>query len=363
VHHPVGTIPKSPEGHRFGITKLSFYPVDPGAFLSSSYDKTVQVWDTETLQSAISFPVPGQVYAHDISPIASHLLVAVAVQDSFVRLIDLESGASTHTLPGHEGAVLSVAWSPVREHILVSAGSDGTVRLWDIRSAGNILGTLDYEDSVGILRSRVATRDIASARQRYDAKAHIGPCNGVVFSADGSHIISCGHDERIRVWDASTGANTLVHFGPTIRNRVLASLTPTPVPPDMTESGHELMLFPNGPEVLLLDMHEGTLLHRLRPVPGVAARAKGEKGLKQRVTDVCWRPGHCEAYSAHSTGFIKAWVPQTSEDDVDESDDGQEQDEQTRLEDELDGGGDRKRRREDLQRMYRDLMKQKITFT
>lgn len=323
----------------------------------------MQVWDTETLQSAISFPIPGQVYAHDISPIASHLLVAVAAQDSHVRLLDLESGASTHTLPGHEGAVLNVSWSPIREHVLASAGADGTVRLWDIRSAGNSLGMLDHEDSIGILSSGALTRDSASARRRRDAKAHVGPCNGVLFSGDGTHLITCGHDERIRVWDACTGANTLVHFGPTIRNRVLAAITPSLVPSEMTAIGQELMLFPNGADMLLFDMHEGTLLKRLRPVPGVAARAKADKGLKQRVTDICWRHGHCEAYSAHSSGFVKAWAPQTSDDMLADQSEREEEEERVRLLEEQEDGGDRKRRREELDQLFRDLTKQKITFT
>ena len=127
THRPLGTIPKSNKGHNFGVTAVGFYPFDPFAFLSSSYDHTVRVWDTMSLKSAARFSLPAPIYSHAVSARSTHLLVAAATKHPHVRLLDLRSGASAHSLPGHEGAVLGVAWSPVREHTLASAGADGCV--------------------------------------------------------------------------------------------------------------------------------------------------------------------------------------------------------------------------------------------
>ena len=40
--------------------------------------------------------------------------------------------------------------------------------------------------------------------------AHGGYVNGLHFTADGLHLVSFGTDDRLRLWDAITGRNTLV---------------------------------------------------------------------------------------------------------------------------------------------------------
>ena len=40
--------------------------------------------------------------------------------------------------------------------------------------------------------------------------AHSGYVNGLCFASDGLHLVSFGTDDRLRLWDAITGKNTLV---------------------------------------------------------------------------------------------------------------------------------------------------------
>ena len=40
--------------------------------------------------------------------------------------------------------------------------------------------------------------------------AHGGYVNGLCFTADGLHLVTFGTDERVRLWDAFSGKNTLV---------------------------------------------------------------------------------------------------------------------------------------------------------
>lgn len=353
TYRPGAKASKASSAHKFGITHLSFYPFDSLAFLSTSYDHTLKIYATETLTLSASFDLNSVVYSHALSPIADHLLVACATQHPTVRLVDLRSGANAHSLAGHQGAVLSVAWSPRDEYVLASGGSDGTVRLWDIRRSVGSLGVLDMDDSVGVGGEDGRGKN---ARTRNHGKAHIGACNGVVWTEDGRHLVTAGHDERVRVWDIGTGANALSHFGPTIKNTHLSTLLPLLAPGHV--SGSQVMLYPNEKEILMFDLFEGTLLKRLR-APGVAvAQASGSAGqrnIRNKVTSLGWRTGDVEMYSAHSDGLIRAWKPRTKEEIQVEKDEAEQ----------VDGAEDpsRKRKRQTLDDVFRDLTRQKITFT
>lgn len=62
---------------------------------------------------------------------------ALAGGDGAVRVLDLESGAFTHELRGHQDLVHVVA---LREQLpqVLSGGEDGTVRLWDLRTGSQV---------------------------------------------------------------------------------------------------------------------------------------------------------------------------------------------------------------------------------
>jgi DNA excision repair protein ERCC-8 len=384
--------PSTPGAHRFGITHLSFYPFDSAAFLSSSYDQTLKLWSTNTAQLSGSFNLHAKVYTHAISPIASHVLVACGTQNPAVRLVDLRSGAAVQSLVapgqvgGSAGAVLSVAWSPRHEHVLASGTIDGAVRIWDVRRASGLVALLDQEDSLGILASgrapntgpSTASTGFAALQERgirMSARAHAGPVNGLTWTDDGSYIVSAGHDRRIRVWDAATGANTLASFGPTIRNGghlgTVTGMFVTPV--GLTPPGRELLVWPNETDILLLDLHQGSVVTKLRGLgPSVAAvraqRGGAERTVRNRITSLVWRgaggggsssgvvmggtnaPGGI--YSGHLDGQIRAWIPELDGDD--------NEDEDTSAQDMAE---DKTKKRKAIDNAFRSLMGKQITFT
>ena len=364
-YHPLTTVQKSAEEHALGITQVSFYPFDSLAFLTSSYDHTVKLYNSETLRPSAAFDLDSVVYNIALSPIASHLLVACATQHPTVRLIDLRSGASTHSLAGHHGAILSTAWSPVREHILASGATDGNIRFWDIRRSSSELGILDLEDAVGVL-GHTKNPSVAGFTDSgtNNPKAHRGPVNGLIWTEDGAHLISCGHDARIRVWDTSTGANTLANFGPMVRNGGLAPCLPVLPPARFLEKGGDVMFYPNEHEILGYELFEGRLIRRLRrpekanPQVQVQASAgmaggKAKVNAKDRITALAWRAHDVEMYSAHADGSIAAWKPRTEEDAVLDEEEEEERDEREE---------GKKRKRGVLEDIYQNLTKRQITF-
>lgn len=378
VFRPVSTIARSTgskkgSGHSHGVTHLAFYPFDQEAFLSSSYDKSLKLWATQRSALTAEFDLNATIYSHAMSPIADHLLVSCATQHSNVRLVDLKSGSAVQALVAHGGPVLCTSWSPRHEHILASGHADGKVRVWDIRRAGGVIAQLDQEDSLGIVhRFRHATASGADwARMphfRASAQAHDEAVNGLTWTDDGKHIVSAGLDRKVRVWDAGTGANTLASFGALIQNQhaKTAAMIVTPSGP---ASSREVLVWPNDQEILLLDLHDGNVITRLRS-PGttnpVGPRG-GEMG-RNRITTIVWRGAGGGSgqigtvmgggnsvgaiYSAHLDGQIRAWMPQIpGPDDIDETEEVGEDEEAKR------------RKRKAVDNAYRSLMGRQITFT
>lgn len=361
-------------GHSHGITYLGFYPFDPDAFLSSAYDKTLKLWSTRQCALSASFDLNATIYSHSMSPIADHLVVACATQNSHVKLVDLKSGSAVQALVAHGGPVLSTVWSPKQEHVLVSGHADGKIRVWDIRKAGGVIGQLDQEDSLGMVhrfKHTVAAGGNPSARPMFRAAAqsHDDAVNGLHWTSDGKYIISAGMDSKIRVWDAATGANTLTSFGAMVQNKHAKTMSIITTPPCLSSS-KDILFWANDQEILAFDLADGKVVTRLRS-PG-AVNPLGPRGTelgRNRISSIVWRSsggggssvgpvmggGNSigSLYSSHLDGQIRCWCPQVpGPEDVDEEEKGD------------DGEDDsKKRKRKAVDDAYKSLMGKQITFT
>ncbi|XP_027647042.1 DNA excision repair protein ERCC-8 isoform X5 [Falco biarmicus] len=188
-----------PDVHKFSVETVQWYPHDTGMFTSSSFDKTLKIWDTNVLQPADVFHFEGTVYSHHMSPVATnHCLIAVGTKSPQVQLCDLKSGSCSHTLQGHRQEVLAVSWSTRHEYVLATASADSKVNLWDVRKASGCLSTLDQHNG----EKSKASSEAAST-------AHNGRVNGLCYMNDGLHLLTIGTDDRMRLWNSSTGENTL----------------------------------------------------------------------------------------------------------------------------------------------------------
>lgn len=119
---------------------------------------------------------------------------------------------------GHTAPVNAIAISG-DNRLLLSAGSDGVLKLWDIETGGLLRTLTGHTGTVSAAAFRADGREAASGGEDGTAKLWdtatgtvprtlTGTGNGVLavaFSPDGRRVAGGGMDGRVRVWDAATG--------------------------------------------------------------------------------------------------------------------------------------------------------------
>jgi WD40 repeat protein len=149
--------------------------------------------------------------------------IAAASSDRMVWLWlrDENGKPTTACVKGHTGAVTAVAF--VAADSLLSAGIDGTVRQWDLRT-GKMKGTLPAPvGPIGALayagkRVAVAGRDGLAIRQPgghsfQKLGGHDGQVLSCALTPDGRLLVSGGADQTVRVWRAEDGLQLAVYPG------------------------------------------------------------------------------------------------------------------------------------------------------
>lgn len=307
--------------HSLAISSLEWYPEDSGAFVSSSLDGRVLVWDAETMSVAGEFQLGAKVQQACTRAEAGRAVVACALSDDTIRLCDTTTMDSCHVLYGHKDAVTGVAWSPNNQHHLSSCSCDGTLKIWDVRkggSQGELMAFDWHQDHTATARSvfggqaagvGVAGRasrapgEASSTRPllRMDrsreqaAKAHDGAIMSIKYSSCGNYLVSSGNDRKVRLWAADTGALAPINYD------LPGNVSSLPYSMEIAAfscSGDDLLLFPNG--------RSGDIA--MIPLHSPSGRAiKILKGHVAAVTSIVYRPTLNQVISASRDGMIFLW--------------------------------------------------------
>ncbi|HMA33966.1 MAG TPA: NB-ARC domain-containing protein [Chloroflexia bacterium] len=196
-----GALLRTLAGHTRAVTAV-VVTADGASAVSAASDSTLQVWDlaaapppvrladhTDTVEAVVFIPGTGirrwlRPAGHTdtveaVAIAADGALAVSAARDHTLRVWDLASGATLHTLQGHTSAVLAVAVTPDGQRAVSGADErDRTLRVWDLRT-GAALHTL---------------------------WGHTGDITAIAVTADGARAVSTSWDRTLRVWDLHTGA-------------------------------------------------------------------------------------------------------------------------------------------------------------
>ncbi|MEU1309228.1 TIR domain-containing protein [Streptomyces cinnamoneus] len=225
-------------GHHGAVYRAGFSP--DGTLLATGDmgedDRgTVRIWDVagRRLRHTCTGH-PGRVYTLDFHP--GGTLLASGDTEGHVLLWDPLTGtpAGASLLGG--GAVYQVVFDP-EGSMLAAGGSDGSVRLWRV-SRGAAPGAAwsalplrqqpaDHQGSVWACRFRprgataapesgpllvsagndgaVRLWDTTTGRGRRILRGHGRKVVSLAFSADGGHLAACGNDGVVRLWEPATG--------------------------------------------------------------------------------------------------------------------------------------------------------------
>lgn len=146
-------------------------------FRSFDYPGTVIPGAAKKPQAILNMHGRTEGYALDWSPHGKESMGKIATGDNNGRIFistRKEGGGwatSKNALRGHTGSIEELQWSPTERHVLCSASSDGTVKIWDARSP-----TKKHQISVEVSSSDV---NVASWCRSVDYLLATGADDGV----------------------------------------------------------------------------------------------------------------------------------------------------------------------------------------
>lgn len=190
---------------------------------------------------------------------------------------------------GHGGALQGVA--ALKEGLLVTASSDGTAKVWELKSKRELGIMPDHLHSLSTMtvaadREMVATGDIKgrvivwnpALRREFHTLQIVPPVHALAFSRDRRLLATGGGDGHVRIWDLDDGrlAATLSAQGKSVGSLSFSAdgrfLASTAVPNSTLETAQGWNVDPETQEVAVWDLH--TLdVNRLRLFRAAASLA------------------------------------------------------------------------------------------
>src|SRR5947209_717973 len=163
---------------------------------------------------------PAIVQSLAFSPDGTRLVTAG--QDGTVRVWDADTGREVGFYAGHAERVSAVAYSPDGKWV-ASGGADPEIKIWDPATGKDVKSLKGHTEFLtGLAFSpdgkylaavggdrRLRIYDVKAGTVKHDLPGHNLLIHGVAYSRDGKSVATVGGDRVLRIWEAATGAAKL----------------------------------------------------------------------------------------------------------------------------------------------------------
>uniref|UniRef100_A0A1I7ZHY0 Small ribosomal subunit protein RACK1 n=1 Tax=Steinernema glaseri TaxID=37863 RepID=A0A1I7ZHY0_9BILA len=311
-------------GHGGWVTQIATNPLNPKVIVSSSRDKSVIVWnlDSDDFTASTGMSLTGHAgrslhgHGHFVSDVVLSSDGQFALSGSWdktLRLWDLNTGRTTRVFSSHTNDVLSVAFSADNRQI-VSGSRDRTIKLWNtLAQCKHTIVDDCHTDWVSSVRFAPANNPIivsagwdkavkvwnlSNCRLKTNHYGHTGYINNLTVSPDGSLCASGGKDGNAMLWDLNDGNHLYTLPG----SEIINSLTFSP--------NRYWLCAAAGSVIKIWDLENKSVVDELK-IDSTTTSARGNKVAPQ-VTSLAWSNDGQTLYAGFTDNVIRVWRVFTS---------------------------------------------------
>jgi len=308
------------KGHGGWVTAIATTMENPDMILSASRDRSVIIWNLTREEGKYGVPskrLTGHShYVQDVVISSDGQFALSGSWDKTLRLWDLHSGKTTCRFVGHKKDVLSVAFSADNRQI-VSGSRDCSINLWNtlgqckftinddgghsewvscVRFSPNITTGPHLIVSAGWDRM-VKVWDLHTCKLVHDLVGHEGYVNTVTVSPDGSLCASGGKDGTAFLWDLNEGR----HLSSLHADDIIHALVFSPIRYWLCAATASI--------IKIWDLESKMCLEELKP----PLPPTGKKAVPIQCISLAWSADGSTLFAGYTDNIIRVWLVQAAQ--------------------------------------------------